>query len=339
LKLRSRLPPPAALKDSSSPEYNTATFAALAPPLRQMQDEIASTIEYFRYQRLAGRPASMSLAFTAAPVAGLQAWLADAFEMQVETIADVLPAAEAAEGTSLNLLEGSRAGLLKLGNQPYEYIRGRFVPMKGAQSDKMPTNKAASFIPAAWLEKLRAPAMAKPISVKWNSFKPAAYGAGFIAVAVAANMFLLTGPSQERLAAQASAYSAQAASSIASTANGSEAGLPVGERPNLWADTLLGVGKALQPSMKLSRLELVGSAGKGAAEANFAITGVLPEGGANLKLVAGFIDHLSQDQSFSRRYGQVRFTGAGETTGEATPAAANTRQTLFHVVGLSGGRK
>jgi len=121
----------------------------------------------------------MSLAFTAAPVAGLQAWLADAFEMQVETIADVLPAAEAAEGTSLNLLEGSRAGLLKLGNQPYEYIRGRFVPMKGAQSDKMPTNKAASFIPAAWLEKLRAPAMAKPISVKWNSFKPAAYGAGF----------------------------------------------------------------------------------------------------------------------------------------------------------------
>jgi len=281
----------------------------------------------------------MSLAFTAAPVAGLQAWLADAFEMQVETIADVLPAAEAAEGTSLNLLEGSRAGLLKLGNQPYEYSRGRFVPMKGAQSDKMPTNKAASFIPAAWLEKLRAPAMAKPISVKWDSFKPAAYGAGFIAVAVAANMFLLTGPSQERLAAQASAYSAQAASSIALTANGSEAGLPVGERPNLWADTLLGVGKALQPSMKLSRLELVGSAGKGAAEANFAITGVLPEGGANLKLVAGFIDHLSQDQSFSRRYGQVRFTGAGETTGEATPAAANTRETLFHVVGLSGGRK
>ena len=55
LKLRSRLPPPAALKDDGLPEYNTATFAALAPGLRQMQDEIASTIEYFRYQRLAGR--------------------------------------------------------------------------------------------------------------------------------------------------------------------------------------------------------------------------------------------------------------------------------------------
>jgi hypothetical protein len=72
---------------------------------------------------------------------------------------------------------------------------------------------------------------------------------------------------------------------------------------------------------------------------------VLPEGEANLKLVAGFIDRLSRDQSFSRRFGQVRFTGVGEGSGAgatqnaAAAAAALRRETLFHVVGLGGGRK
>ena len=110
--------------------------------------------------------------------------------------------------------------------------------------------------------------------------------------------------------------------------------------------SLLAIGKALSPAMKLDRLELVGSGGKpGAGESNLAITGVLPEGEANLKLVAGFIDRLSRDQSFSRRFGQVRFTGVGEGSGAggtqnaAAAAAALRRETLFHVVGLGGGRK
>jgi len=346
LKLRSRLPSPAALKEGSLPEHQTATFAALAPGLRQIQDEIASTFEYFRYQRLAGRPAAISLIFTAAPVAGLQAWLADAFELQVETAADVLAAAEAPAGTGLNLLEGSRAGLLKLGNQPYEFTQGRFMPAKGAPSDKMPTKKIVSFVPATWLEALRVRGGRKPITLNRDLVKPALYGTAFAALGVAANLMLLTGPADQRLMDEASAYGTQAGSSMASTTNGSEAGLPVGERPNLWADTLLGVGKALLPSMKLDRLQLVAAAGKG-AEANFTITGILPQGGANLRLVAGFIDRLSQDQSFSRRFAQVRFTGVGaaEAQGGAEAARADAadmqmrHETLFHVVGLAGGRK
>jgi hypothetical protein len=312
-----------------------------------MQDEIAGTLEYFRYQRLAGRPASVTLYFTAAPIAGLQTWLADAFEIQVETAVEALPMAEAPEGRGLNLLEGSRAGLLKLGNQPYEFTHGRFEPMKGVPSDKMPTNKAASFVPAAWLEALRTRAAAKPITWNRDLVKPILYGAAFVGLGIIANLLLLTWPAEERLAEEASAYGTQAGSSVASTQNGSEAGLPVGERPNLWADTLLGLAKALTPPMKLDRLELVASGGKaGAGEPNFAITGILPQGGANLRLVAGFIERLSQDQSFSRRFAQVRFTGVGAPgKGAANAPRADAtememrHETLFHVVGLGGGRK
>jgi hypothetical protein len=334
---------PAALKDAGSPEHKTATFAALAPVLRQMQEEITATFDYFRHQRLAGRPASMTLIFTAPPIAGLQAWLADAFEMQVETAADVLP--EAPEGISLNLLEGSRAGLLKLGNQPYEFARGRFQPMKGAQSEKMPTNKAVSLVPAAWVQAIRTRTAGKPITFSRNLVKPVLYGAAFVTLAVTANLLLLTGPADERLTEEASAYSTEAGNSVASTTNGSEAGLPVGERPNLWADTLLGISSALAPAMKLDRLQLVPAAGKaGAGEPNLQITGILPQGGANLGLVAGFIDRLSQDQSFSRRFAQVRFTGVGGAQGQGAtgaPAAEMEKrhETLFHVIGLAGGRK
>jgi hypothetical protein len=192
---------------------------------------------------------------------------------------------------------------------------------------------------------LRARASAKTIDVNWGVLKPAGYGVAVIAAVVTANMMLLTGPADQRLTEQASAYAAQADSSVALTANGSEAGLPVGERPNLWADTLLGIGKALSPSMKLDRLQLAGSEGKAAAgQSNLAITGVLPQGGADLKLVAGFIDHLSQDQSFKKRFAQVRFTGVGEGSGAGAQNAAGAspelrRENLFHVLALSGGRK
>jgi len=220
------------------------------------------------------------------------------------------------------------------------------MPAKGAPSDKMPTKKIVSFVPATWLEALRVRGGRKPITLNRDLVKPALYGTAFAALGVAANLMLLTGPADQRLMDEASAYGTQAGSSMASTTNGSEAGLPVGERPNLWADTLLGVGKALLPSMKLDRLQLVAAAGKG-AEANFTITGILPQGGANLRLVAGFIDRLSQDQSFSRRFAQVRFTGVGaaEAQGGAEAARADAadmqmrHETLFHVVGLAGGRK
>jgi hypothetical protein len=220
--------------------------------------------------------------------------------------------------------------------------------MKGAQSDKMPTNKAASFVPAAWLEALRTRAAAQPLTLRRELVKPILYVAAVAVLGIAANLLLLTGPADQRLAEEASAYGTQAGSSVASTANGSEAGLPVGERPNLWADTLLGVGQALSPPMKLDRLELVASGGKaGTGEPSFAITGILPQGGANLRLVAGFIERLSQDQSFSRRFAQVRFTGVGgaQTKAGADASRADAaememrRETLFHVVGLSGGRK
>ena len=99
-----------------------------------------------RFQRLAGRPVHLGLTFTGPALAGLDGWLADALELQVDaTEIDLSPLKEPMEPT-LNLLEGSRAGVLKMGNQPFEFSGGRFLPMKGVQSDMAPKKSASSFL-------------------------------------------------------------------------------------------------------------------------------------------------------------------------------------------------
>jgi hypothetical protein len=104
----------------------------------------------------------------------------------------------------------------------------------------------------------------------------------------------------------------------------------------LWADNLLAVGQALPPGMKLERLELAPVAGKGGADvdSNLAMTGALPSAMVgNLKSVAAFIDQLSKDKSFSRRFPQLRFTGAGKSTDQAR------REMNFHVAALTGSSR
>jgi hypothetical protein len=339
LRMRSRLPPASAVKDGAAPEHKTATFAALSPPLRQLHDDVAATLDYFRYQRLAGRPAHLSLTFTAPPISGLDTWLEEALDLQVDVAANVLPAFEdAPETPMLNLLEGSRSGLLKMGNQPYEFSRGRLLPIKGAQSEMSIAkhgSRSGLNLSLPWLEKLIARAGGRQLTLRREQIMQPLYGVALAALLAIGNVYFLTAPAQQHLIDGASAYGTAAGSSVASAKTGSEADLAAGERATLWADNLFAVGKSVSPSMKLERLELVpvgGKAGAG-ADLSFAITGALPPGGANLTLVAGFIDHLSQDKSFSQRFAQLRFTGAGESEDEMH------HEMLFHVVGLSGGAK
>jgi hypothetical protein len=156
---------------------------------------------------------------------------------------------------------------------------------------------------------------------------------GVLGLLVIANMYFLTGPAEQHLTDGVFAYGSAAEASVAAIKGGAAANAQESDRPVLWADNLLAVGQALQPAMKLERLELAPAAGKGgaAADLNLAMTGALPSASAgNLKAVAVFIDQLSKDKSFSRRFPQVRFTGAGKSTDQTH------REMNFHVAALSG---
>jgi hypothetical protein len=334
LRIRSRLPPAPAVKGGGLPEYKTASFFALSPVLSQMHDEIAATLEYFRFQRLAGRPSSLTLTFTGVPIAGFESWLAEAITVPVDPVQHAPPAiADETNAGRLNLLEGSRPGLLKLGNQPFEFSGGRFLPMKGAHTD-MPTKKPfwSLFFPP-WLEKLdlSVGGHQMPFNRDQALLRLAAVGA--VALLAIGNFYFVTGPAKQRLVELASLYDNAAEASIAAVRSTSQAS-EARDQPVLWADNLFTLGQALLPAMKLQRLELVPPTSKTGAgsDAVLTITGALSSSNpATLKSVGGFIDQLSKDKSFSRRFAQLRFTGAGKSED------ATRREMTFRVAALSAG--
>jgi hypothetical protein len=333
LASRTRLPPASSVKLGAAPEHKTGTYAALSPLLREMHDEIAATIEYFRFQRLAGRPVHLALTFTGPALAGLEGWLANALELQVDAAEiDLSPLKEPTE-PALNLLEGSRAGVLKMGNQPFEFSGGRFLPMKGVQSDMAPKKSASSFS-LPWLDTMTARLGKERIVLRREQLMAGAAALGSVTLLVIANLYFLTGPAEQHLADGASAYDTAVAGSIAAArATGGEAGLPERQRPVLWAENLFELSQSLLPAMKIEHLELGAGAGKAGAgsDLSLTITGALPPGSlANLKTVAGFIDGLNKQTSFSRRFSQLRFTGAGQSTDETH------HEMIFHIAALSG---
>ena len=335
LGARSRLPSAAIVKDGGAPEHQTGTFAALSPLLRQLREDIAATIDYFRFQRLAGRPAHLGLTFTGPSLAGLDSWLADALGLQVEIVEDAISTSEnMADTSNLNLLEGSRAALLKIGNQPFEFSKGRFVPTSGRRSE-MPAKRPEEKFSFPWLDKLSGRFAAQQITLTRDRLMRAVAAFGVLVLLVIANIYLLTGPAEQHLADGVFAYGSAAEASVAAIKGGGAANASP-DQPVLWADNLLAIGKALPPAMKLERLELTPAAGKGGAVAdlNLAMTGALPSASAgNLKSVAVFIDQLSKDKSFSGRFPQVRFIGAGKS------ADQTHREMNFHVAALSGSAR
>jgi hypothetical protein len=257
--------------------------------------------------------------------------LADAVGIQVGIAENAIPAFAATMDTpSLNLLEGSRAGLLKMGNQPFEFSKGRFVPMNARHSD-MPTRKPDEKFSLPWLDKLIAHFGGKQFALTREGMMRPVAAFGVLALLAMANMYLLTGPAEQRLTDAAFSYGGAAEASVAAIKVGGEGSAQERAQSALWADNLLAVGQSLQPTMKLERLELAPAPGKNGAGAdlNLAITGVFPSASpANLKSVAVFIDQLSKDKSFP------------SIAQCASPAPEKPRpgaRDELHVAALSGG--
>src|SRR6185312_7848415 len=105
-----------------TPAAHTGTHMALAPMLEKLTGEIAATGDYFEFQRLAGRAGELRVSQLGARIAGFAGWLSDMLQVGVSD-ADLSPD----KTPALNLLEGMRTGLLKIGHQHYDFIGGRFV--------------------------------------------------------------------------------------------------------------------------------------------------------------------------------------------------------------------
>ncbi|MBA2588144.1 MAG: hypothetical protein H0U98_05900 [Alphaproteobacteria bacterium] len=288
----SEFPPPA-----GAPVTSTGSYMALAPALNRLSGEIAATADYFEFQRLAGRAPALQLSMLGSKVAGFANWLGDMLQVDVTST-------DKAERTgilspALNLLEGMRTGLLKIGNQHFDFVGGRFVPSAGAAGD--PNGEAG--MASKWKS-----ASSKPVTME--TLKPFAVPAAAAAMAL---MFLVGGYSFVISPIdQANAISANLYGSMLSRLNQGKANIvPAASEPVLWSRDMISVGAAMPYDMKLKRLALLTS--PGAAGTTLEISGTLPRDGKdNLQLIGRFITRLTKSAALRRRFSEVTFAGTGQ---------------------------
>jgi hypothetical protein len=318
LRSRSRLPPAEVLKgETLPPEYRTATNLRLAPELRRLRDDLAATIDYFQFERLAGRPAGVSLVFGGTPIAGFVTWLSEALDLQVDLVEEGAAfAATAGDTYPLNLLEGTRPGLLRLGAEQFEFVEGRFRPIKTVQTGV--AMKAASGLGEQFPILKKMPALsflqaANSIVITRQHMMGAVAVCGALALAVIGNQSFVAGPAKTALALGTAGYGTTAAESIAAVARQvAEEGGAASTRHPLWAEDLVSVARSALPDMRITRLAFVGTQ-NGQPVPTLEISGALNgQSASNLKLVADFIDRLEEDSTFRRRFGEIAFTGASE---------------------------
>ncbi|HSS12792.1 MAG TPA: hypothetical protein VLL04_02790, partial [Rhizomicrobium sp.] len=144
---------------AGAPAAHTGTAMALLPMLEKLTGEIATTGDYFEFQRLAGRAGELTLSHLGARIAGFAGWLSDMLQIGVTDAERRQPD----KPPVLNLLEGMRTGLLKIGNQHYDFSGGRFV-LSGSQ----PSDAARQSVAARWKSASSQPvtvAMLKPFAL------------------------------------------------------------------------------------------------------------------------------------------------------------------------------
>jgi hypothetical protein len=294
---------------AGAPAAHTGTAMALLPMLEKLTGEIAITGDYFEFQRLAGRAGELTLSHLGARIAGFAGWLSDMLQVGVTDAGRRQPD----KPPVLNLLEGMRTGLLKIGNQHYDFSGGRFV-LSGTQ----PSGATRQSVSARWKSASSQPVtlgMLKPFAM------PLAAAALALTLLVSSYVFLLA-PVEQRGATAANLYS-NTLTRIAQT--NLHAAKPVAAEPVLWARDMMALAAMMPYDMKLKRLALVQAAGTGGA--TFELAGTLPRGDAdNLQLIGRFMKRLSASPALRRRFTEINFAGAGEAD------TKDSNESIFRIV-------
>lgn len=333
LAKRARVPAAEAVSDETAPEHRTATFAALAPHLKQLADEIAATMDYFRFERLGGSPTAVRLSFSGPVVLGLDSFLANACVVDVETVDESLAVpVEVDSSVALNLLEGSRSGLLKLGGQSYEFFGGKFRPVGPGHAQK--TTKSQTIfgmkMPVPVNQRMSDLATMRITLRRDQIMRGLAVCAPLVLVAIL-NMNFLKAPAESALAMQSSAYATAAARETGFVSRLAAENGPVGvPATQLWANDMVSIAGALLPDMLLSRIEMT-SPDPASKSYVLNVEGTLSaESQADLKSVAEFIERLNEDSSFKRRFADIKFAGA------ATNGDSETQSMKFNISARAG---
>ena len=303
---------------AGSPTAHTGSYIALAPVLEQLSGEVTATADYFEFQRLAGRAPDLLVSVLGSRIAGFTSWLADMLHVGVSEVGPS-QAQAISSPPALNLLEGMRTGLLKVGNQHYDFVGGRFV-LSTTPGPGNFTNRSSAV--AKWKS-----ASSQPVTLK--TLKPAAAplaaAAGFALLLGAGHQFLLA-PLSQQAETSVNLYGSMLARLDQTKSRPVQA---TGE-PVLWARDMMSVGAAMPYDMKLKRIALVGGAGNVAP--SFELSGILPQGGRdNLQLIGRFITRLSASTALRRRFSEVTFAGVGQGD------VKDSEETLFKVVGKVAG--
>lgn len=283
---------------ADAPARHTGTHMALVPLLEKLTGEIATTGDYFEFQRLAGRAGELRLSLLGERIAGFAGWLSDMLQIGVAE-AQELPAEKA---PALNLLEGMRTGLLKLGNVHYDFVGGRFVPSANQTAGNDQT------VAAKWKS-----ASSQPLTLAM--FKPYAMPLGacgvLLTVLAAAYTFVLE-PISEQSETAANLYS----NTLARMAQARVHAVKPAAEPVLWARDMMSVAALMPYDMKLKHLALI--PGTGTAGTNLELTGTLPSGGIeNLQLIGRFMNRLSASTALRRRFTEIDFGGAGDAAAKS----------------------
>jgi hypothetical protein len=292
---------------ANAPSNFVGTHMALVPILERLSGEVTATADYFEFQRLAGRAPDLQLSVLGSRIAGFSDWLSDMLHIGVS---DAGSEPQAAAAPALNLLEGMRTGLLKMGNQHYDFIGGRFVP-----SASSPAGSASAA--AKWKS-------ASSQQVALNDLKPFAApiaAAAIFMLAVGGAYAFVLAPMDQESQTSLNLYSGM----LSRMDQAKPHSVPVGE-PVLWARDLMSVGAAMPYDMKLKRIALV--SGAGSVGTTLEVSGTLPrEGKDNLQLIGRFMTRVSASPALRRRLTEVTFAGAGQADSK------DSEDTVFKIVG------
>jgi len=297
---------------AGAPLASTGSYMALAPALARLSGEIATTADYFEFQRLAGRAPALQLSMLGSKVVGFANWLGDMLQMEVTST-------DKTERTgifspALNLLEGMRTGLLKIGNQHFDFVGGRFVPSAGTAG--------AAGAEAGMASKWKS-VSSQPVTLETlKPFAPAAAAAALLLILLVGGYTFMISPID-----QASETSANLYGSMLSRLNQGKTNIAQAtSEPVLWSRDMISVGAAMPYDMKLKRLALI--SGPGTVGTTFEISGTLPKDGKdNLQLIGRFITRLTKASGLRRRFSEVTFAGTGQGDSK------DSEESVFRIVG------
>jgi hypothetical protein len=317
--------------EAHSPAAHVGSYLALNPILVRLKEEISATTDYFEFQRLAGRASSLSVHVTGDALAGLGSWLDSLLQMDVD-IAGGRDISATAKTSALNFLEGMRSGLLKLGNQLYDFSAGHFVPSRLGGSPSS-SGASADHTPSPLMRRLKG-LSAQPVTLKdLRGVAPALCATALVVLTgYAADIYWLA-PINDRLAANASAYDAVLAQPAQGTAPQPTANAYA--EPVLRARDIMTIASAMAYDMKLTHIEM--SASRPGSDATLELTGSLPKDGTdNLQLIGKFMSRLAASPAANRQFGDFTFSGAGDAAGPAANAdggaAGNSSQMQFRLI-------